>query len=523
MSLTEDLGERGAAAPARKGALVRALRAAQARRAQAPADDDKPPFKMPRLKTPAFARHTVDIRDYGARSDNSTDCTAAIAAAVESCADAGGGRVLIPAGKWFTGPIHLQSNIELHLAEGAVVRFDTDPDKYLPPVFVRWGGCECYNYSPFIYARNCKNIAITGMGVLVGQGKSWWGWEPEEQHTRATLYQMTVENVPVDERIFGTVKYPLRPQLILAINCTNVLLDGFKITDGGPQWIVHIAYSSGVQIRRLKIEAADGPNNNGIVIDSSRNVIIEDCHLHTADDCIGLKSGMNEDGWRVGMPTENVIVRRIRATKGTGGFAIGSDMSGGVRNVFVHDCQFDGLTAGIRFKAARGRGGVVQDVFVNNITMGDIPGEAIQLTSEYPSFVRMDGRAPEFRNIKISNVTCKRAKTAVRMIGLHDSALRNVRLENVTINSEQGLYCASGNEIKLLNVRIKPQSGPVLAMKDSQDVIIQGLNSVTRDGVFLDLRGRQTRNIRLCGESNQTVRPAVVLGMDVPRDALVGE
>jgi polygalacturonase len=523
MSLTEDLNGRGVGVQPRKGAVLRALRAKSAGRLDVPGRDDKAPFKMPRNKSPTFPRHIVDIRDYGAVADDRTDCTAAIAAAIDSCADAGGGRVLIPAGHWLTGPIHLQSNIDLHLAEGAVVRFDTDPAKYLPAVFVRWGGCECYNYSPLIYARDCRNIAVSGGGVIRGQGKPWWDWEPAEQRTRAHLYEMTVENIPVNERRFGLAEYPLRPQLLLAINCNNVLLEDFTVAESGPQWTVHIAYCTSVLMRRLNINAPDGPNSNGIVIDSSRNVIVEDCQLHTGDDCIGLKSGMNEDGLRVGMPTENVIVRRIRATGGTGGFAIGSDMSGGVRNVFVHDCHFEGLSAGIRFKAARGRGGIVQDVFVHNITMGDIPGEAIQLTSEYPSFVRMDGRAPEFRNIKISNVTCARARTAVRMIGLHDSALRNVRLENVTINSEQGLYCASGNEIKLLNVRIKPQSGPVLAMKDSQDVIIQGLNTATADGVFLDLRGRQTRNIRLCGEADQKVRPAVVLGMDVPRDALVDE
>jgi polygalacturonase len=517
-------GSRGAVVPADKAAVMRALGSAKASDAKADGKlGGKPPFKMPRIRAPMFSGFVVDIREYGARSDGSTDCTAAIASAIEACADAGGGRVLIPAGEWLTGPIHLRGSIDLHLSQGATLRFDTDPVRYLPPVFVRWGGCECYNYSPLIYARDCKNVAITGKGKLLGQGRSWWDWEPAEQRSRAQLYEMTVENVPVAERIFGTPDLPLRPQLLLAINCTNVLLEDFTVAEAGPQWTVHLAYCTNILVRRLTINAPDGPNSNGIVIDSSRNVIVEDCQLHTGDDCIGLKSGMNEDGWRVGMPTENVIVRRIKATRGTGGFAIGSDMSGGVRNVFVHDCQFDGLSAGIRFKAARGRGGIVQDVFVHNVTMGDIPGEAIQLTSEYQSFVRVDGRAPEFRNIKISNVTCRQAKTAVRMIGLHDSALRNVRLENVTINSEQGLYCASGNEIRLLNVRITPQTGPVMAMKDSQDVVIQGLNTSTSDGVFLDLRGRQTRNIRLCGEADRNVRPAVVLGMDVPRDALVDE
>jgi DNA sulfur modification protein DndE len=193
--------------------------------------------------------------------------------------------------------------------------------------------------------------------------------------------------------------------------------------------------------------------------------------------------------------------------------------------VLVHDCDYDGLSAGIRFKAARGRGGVVEDIFVRDIRMRQIPGEAIQLTSEYASFARVDGRAPTFRNIRLTNITCEHAKTAARMIGLHDSALRNIHLENVTINSDEGLYCASGNAIHLRNVRIKPRMGPVLAVKDSQEVIIHGLNAAHGGGVFLDLRGRQTKNIRLRGEptDSTTLRPSVVLGIDVPRDALVHE
>ena len=481
------------------------------------------PFPMPALSNPVFSDRVFDIRDYGAVPDATTDCTAAIAKTIKACSRAGGGRVLVPPGTWLTGCIHLKSNIELHLADGATIRFSDEPKHYLPAVFVRWSGLECYNYSPFIYARDCDNIAITGRGLLVGQGRTWWSWQKREQRMHAKLHQMVMDGVPVKQRLFASEDQPLRPQFILPINCNNVLLEDFTICDGGPQWSVQLAYCHNAIIRNLRIVAPDGPNNDGIAIDSCRNVLIEDCDLHTHDDCIVLKSGLNEEGQRLGRPTENVVIRRIRATAGHGGVTIGSDMSGGVRNVFVHDCHLDGPEVGIRMKAARGRGGVVENIHVQDITMGAIAGDAIQLTTEYPTFVLSSGKPPTFRNIHISRVTCRQAKTAVRMVGLTDSVLREITLSDVTISADEGLQCAAARDIRLVNVRITPRLGPVLSLKDSQDVMIDGLNTVPQGSVFLDLRGRQTRNIRLCGDTPDHVRPTVVLGLDVPKDAIVHE
>jgi polygalacturonase len=489
-----------------------------------PVRDLEPPFDMSPVRAPTFPDRVIDIRGNGATENQ--DCTQAIARAIEACADAGGGRVLVPPGEWLTGAIHLKSNIDLHVSKGATVRFSSDPEQYLPPVFVRWGGQECFNFSPFIYASGCDNIAVTGSGVLLGQGKSWWAWEKREVKTRKQLYQMVLDGVAAADRRFGCEDMPLRPPMICPINCTNVLLEDFTVGEGGPQWTIHVAYSEGVLVRRVRVIAPAGPSNDGIILDSSRNVIVEDCDLHTAEDCVALKSGMNEDGRRVGRPTENVIIRRIRATHGRGGFAIGSDMSGGVRNVFIHDCHFDGPTAGIRIKAARGRGGVVEDVFVQDITMGRIPGAAIELATDYPSYISPHGQPPTFRNIRISNLTCSDCKTAVRMEGLADNVLRGITLENLKVNCDQGLLCAAASGVHLKNVSIVPKIGPVLSLKDSQEVLIDGLYNANAAGVFLDLRGRTTKNIRLCGNGEAktgTPRPSVVLGVDVPRDALVHE
>src|SRR5438552_586588 len=227
MSVVQGAGDKDVRVRAKGRAVMRAISPIAA--PPAPRKDASPPFRMPRLRTPTFPSRSVDIRDYGAIGDGKSDCTQAIADAIAACAKAGGGRVTIPPGQWFTGAIHLKSNINLHLERGATVRFSTDSGDYLPPVFVRWGGQECYNYSPLIYARNCDNIAITGGGVLMGQGTPWWPWHKRQQQVRAKLTQMVLAGVPVKDRRFGSIDEPLRPQFISPINCTNVLLEDFHI------------------------------------------------------------------------------------------------------------------------------------------------------------------------------------------------------------------------------------------------------------------------------------------------------
>lgn len=485
-----------------------------------------PPFEMPQVVVPTFPDRIVNVGEFGAVGDGAFDCTRAINQAIESAATAGGGRVVIPPGLWLSAAIHLRSNVNLHLAEGATLAFIPEPTRYLPAVFVRWNGQECYNYSPMIYARRCRNIAVTGTGRILGRGEPWWTWKKNEQQSCERLYRMVLRDIAVRDRQFASDSTPLRPQLIAPIECENVLLEDFTIAEGGPFWNVHLAYCRNVLIRRLKVDAPVGPNSNAVVIDSSESVIVEDCDLRSNDDCICLKSGMNEDGWRVDRPTQNVIVRRVRCTGGHGGITIGSEMSGGVRNVFVHDCQYDGLTAGVRMKAARGRGGIVEGVHVQDLKMGRIDGDAIQITTEYSTFTSPTGRPPTFRNISIRDVACDRARSAARLIGQSDRAIQDLRLERLTISAAEGLSCTAASGVELRDVRITPDSGPVLSVRDGQDVLIEGLHGAESASVFLDLRGRRTRNIRLRDALNGNggnghARPAVVLGVDVPRDALV--
>lgn len=481
------------------------------------------PFRMPRVQSPRFPDRTVDIRDHGATAGGVSDCTVAINQAIDACAQAGGGRILIPSGQWLTGPIHLKSNVALHLEEDAVLVFSDDPLKYLPPVFVRWGGQECFNFSPLIYAFNCRNIAITGGGQLIGRGEAWWKWQANEARSHKRLHQMVLKNVSVNERRFGTEKYPLRPQFIHLVNCTQVLLEGFAIPESGPHVSIHLAYCRDTTVRKVDIHTPQGPDNDGIVIDSCRNLLVEDCQLLTNGACIALKSGLNEDAWRVDKPTQNVVIRSVRVTGGDSGVLIGSEISAGLRNLLVESCSLEGVQAGIRILSARGRGGVVEYVYFRGITMDRISAEAILMTADTPAYPATLGKVSTFRHIHFEDVKCAAAGKAVRIVGLPDRHFQDIRLKNVHITADEGLQCSAGSRIDLVDVSILPRHGPVFSVKDSQEILIHGLNNTHSDNIFLDVRGRQTRNIRLRGEASEQVRPTIVLGIDVPRDALVHE
>src|SRR5262245_5044993 len=286
-----------------------------------------------RIVPPQFPDRQFDITRYGAIGDGQTNCTAAFREAIAQCHKAGGGTVIVPAGTFLTGPIHLKSNVELRLAKDAEVKFSDRFEDYLPPVFVRVGGVELYNYSPLIYARDCQNIAITGPGRLNGNAKAWWDWSRRETKE---FFEQGARGVPVEQRVFGTTAAAIRPSFVSFVNCRNVLFEGFTI-GSGPNWTIHPVYCENVIVRRVQVNT-DGPNNDGIDPDSCRDVLIEHCTFSTGDDCVVLKSGYNEDGWRVGRPTENVIMRYCTSRRGHGGLVIGSEMSGGVRNVYMHDC-----------------------------------------------------------------------------------------------------------------------------------------------------------------------------------------
>jgi polygalacturonase len=431
------------------------------------------PFPVPAFVRPTFPARAFDIKAFGAVGDGQTKNTAAFTRAIETASLAGGGTVLVPEGRWLTGPIHLRSNIRLHVVKGAELLFSQDFADYLPPVFTRWEGLEVYNYSPLIYARDCENVAVTGEGTLNGQGQAWWPWKKTQQATAARLYELATSGVPPEQRVLA-VEGGLRPSFIQTVGCRNVLVEGVTIRNG-PMWTIHPVYSENVIVRRVQVRT-EGPNNDGCNPDSSKNVLIEDSFFSTGDDCVVIKSGLNEDGWRVGKPSENIIVRRIHGEIGHGGVVIGSEMSGSVRNVWVSDSEFIGTDRGLRIKSMRGRGGVVENVYYENVRHKDIAMMVVEMTTAYASstLVPKTDKPPLFRNIFVRNLTATGAKAAAEISGLSDVPVENLVFEQVQITSETGFHCAECKGLRLADTHVTPSTGVPFLLVNTRQATLTG-------------------------------------------------
>ena len=317
------------------------------------------PQILVRIQPPQFPNRDFPITEHGAISGGQTDCRPAISQAIAACHESGGGRVVVPAGDWLVrGPIHLRSDVNLHLEEGATIRFSTESSDYLPPVLTRFESNELMNYSPLVYAFEQENIAITGKGTLDGQAgpAHWWPWKgqsgsgPHQAADSQLVRQMGEDNVPAANRVFGAGHY-LRPNFVQPYRCRNVLVEGVTFTNS-PMWVLNPVLCENVTVRGVTV-VSHGPNNDGCNPESCRDVLIENCTFDTGDDCIAIKSGRNADGRRIGVPSENIIIRGCTMKNGHGGVVLGSEMSGGIRNVFVEDCAMDSpnLDCAIRLKS----------------------------------------------------------------------------------------------------------------------------------------------------------------------------
>jgi polygalacturonase len=391
------------------------------------------------IKPPRFSKRNFLITKFGAAA-GTADSSPAIAAAIEACSKAGGGRVVVPAGEFSTGAIHLKSNVDLHLAKGAVLKFSSDTKKY-PIVLTRWEGMELMSFSAFIYAYEQENIAITGEGTLDGGAshEHWWlwhgnkahGWKegmPNQKAARAKLYKMMQDGVPVAKRIFGDGSY-LRPNFIQPFRCKNVLIEGVKIINS-PMWEIHPVLCENVTVRKVHI-ATHGPNNDGCDPESCKNVLIEDCYFDTGDDCIAIKSGRNEDGRRIAVPTENVIVRNCQMKDGHGGVTIGSEISGGVRNVFAEDCVMDSpnLDHALRVKNNAARGGLLENFYFRNIKIGQVKHAAITVDFNYEEGGK-GGFKPVMRGFHVDRLTSGKSDYAVDIQGLDNAPVENLSISN---------------------------------------------------------------------------------------------
>lgn len=400
------------------------------------------------INAPQFPEKQFVVTDFGAKGDSVTDCTQAFKKAIDACSIAGGGRVIVPKGVYSTGPIYLKSNVNLCLKDQARLLFFTSPDKYLPLVYTRFEGIECMNYSPFIYAINEQNIAITGKGTLDGQSddSNWWAWKgskdnpgPNQKEDVKVLNQMGEDNIPVPERVFGKGHF-LRPNFIQFYKCQNILIDSISIVRS-PMWEIHPVLSENITVQNVNIYS-HGPNNDGCNPESCKDVLIRNCVFDTGDDCIAIKSGRNNDGRRVNVASENIIIQGCRMKDGHGGVVIGSEISGSCRNVFAEDCIMDSpnLDRALRIKTNSMRGGVVENVYFRNVKVGQVK-EAVILVS----FNYQEGDAGKFtptvRNIFIKNVTSEKSDYALFLDCYERSPVKNVYIDSCKFNGvEKGNF-----------------------------------------------------------------------------------
>ena len=402
------------------------------------------------VKVPKFQNKTFNINEYGAKADGIFNNTEAIKKAIKDCSKDGGGIVLVTKGKYFTGAIHLEDNVNLHLEEGAEILFSTNPKDYYPLVHTSFEGTEFMNYSPLVYAYNKTNVAVTGKGTLNGQAsnKNWWRWINKEIYgwkkgepsyadplNRDRLVEMGEQNIPVAERIFGEGHY-LRPNFVEFFECKNVLVKDITIVNA-PFWIIHPIKSENVIVDGVNINS-HGPNNDGCDPEYSKNVIIKNCIFNTGDDCIAIKAGRDGDGRRVAMKSENIVVQNCTMYDGHGGVTIGSEISGGVRNVFVENCIMNSpnLDIAIRVKTNSRRGGLIENFHVRNIEIGQVKDAVLKVNMFYNVHGNQVGQyMPRIENISLENVTVKNGgKYGILAKGYAESPIKNITFKNVTID-----------------------------------------------------------------------------------------
>lgn len=429
------------------------------------------PFKMPAIEVPVFPARDFCITDYGAKDGDEADNTEAIRKAIAACHESGGGRVVVPKGKWFTGPVHLKSNVNLHLEEGGELCFSDKPQDYLPAVPSSWEGWECYNYSPLVYAFECENIAISGKGTLrphMGTWKKWFARPNAHMDALKRLYEMGSKGVPVEQRQMAEGENNMRPQLIQFNRCRNILIEDIKIRQS-PFWTIHLFMCDSAVVRRVD-SYAHGHNNDGIDPEMTSNLLIEDCRFDQGDDAIAIKAARNQDGWRLNKPTENVVIRNCTVINGHQLVAIGSELSAGIRNVYVHDCKWQdkGTTTTpfnvLLIKTNHRRGGFVENITVENIDASNakfrngVLGIETDVLYQWRNLVHTyEVRITPISRITVKNVQVGSTATPFRILGDKRKPVRDILIDNISIDTVTGQKNRYENaeNIKESNIHIR--------------------------------------------------------------------
>jgi DNA sulfur modification protein DndE len=516
--------------------------------------------QLPVVQQVRFKSDSFSIVRYHAKADGISLNTTAIQQAIDACNLSGGGTVIIPKGFWVTGPIRLKSNVNLHLAKGAILQFSNNTDHY-PLVQTSWEGLDAIRAHSPIYGVDLENIAITGSGIIDGAGEAWrpvkknkltppeWKqlmesggflnenkdtWYPTERALKGSLAKRPgVIAEGYDLRKAEEIKEFLRPNMVSLVRCRKVLLEGVTFQNS-PAWCLHPLLTQHLTLRGITVKNPwNAQNGDGVDVESCRYVLIENSMFDVGDDGICIKSGRDEEGRKRGVPTEDVIVRDCTVFHGHGGFVVGSEMSGGARNLFVYDCNFLGTDIGIRFKTTRGRGGIVEKVFIRNIRMNNIGGAAILFDMYYMAkdpltmFAGADAPAiafepvseatPQFRDIHISDVVCKGAETAIFVRGLPEMNIRNIEMENISIQSKKGMVCIEGEGITLKNSTLYCDDKTVVHSENSKNVKLDNIRFKPGD-VIIQITGGRSGNIRLVNTDVKNASKTVELGSGVPEN-----
>jgi polygalacturonase len=467
--------------------------------------------EMPAVNEPKIPARSANILNFGAVGDGKTLNTDAIAKGLSSLAKEGGGRLVVPPGIWLTGPIRLQSNIELHLEAGALVQFSSDYKLFPLTVLDVKGEKEVDSTSP-LSGENLENIAITGLGIIDGAGDAWrpvkkgkltenqWKtliksgvndgstWYPSrDAQEGGKLVQQLRKDASLKPADYEPAHEFLRPRMVKLINCRRVLLEGVTFQNS-PNWTLNPTLCTDVTIRSVTVRNPEyGQNTDALDVESCRNAVVRGCTFDVGDDGICLKSGKDAEGRRIGVPTENVWVEDCVVYHAHGGFTIGSEMSGGVRNIYVNNCTFMGTDIGLRFKSTRGRGGVVEKIYIKNVRMEDIPGDAINFNMYYGGKAPLEEDAaerkkvpvseetPQFRDIYIDDVICRGARNAILLQGLPEMPIRGIHLQNISITAGGGMTWMDAQNITLKNVEILNRQGRVLTALNVTNSVIDHL------------------------------------------------
>jgi len=492
---------------------------------------------LPQVVRPHFKKDTFNIINYGAKSDGITLNAKSINKAIAECSAKGGGVVLIPQGLWLTGPIVLKSNVNLHVSRAALLQFTDDKSQY-PLIEGNYEGhAAVRNQSP-ISGTDLENVGITGEGIIDGHGEAWraiskerltspeWealvasggvvsengkAWYPSQSYVNG-LKTPAAGTIAPGKRLkdYEPMKDFFRPNLLVLTNCKKVLLQGVTFQNS-PAWCLHTLMCQGLTLQDVRVRNPwNAQNGDGIDVESCKNVLIEGSTFDAGDDGICIKSGRDEEGRRRGMPTENVVVRNDIVYRAHGGFVIGSEMSGGARNIFVSDCTFIGTDVGLRFKTTRGRGGIVEKIYIKNISMRDIRTNAILFDMYYmgkspgdddtngdANHVPVTEATPQFRDFYVDNVVCNGAEKALQIRGLPEMNIKNIHLENLVLKTNKGVEITEATGISLKNVHLDcKDNNPLVSIKNSNDITFDHLTYAEAQWLF-SVDGKNSKQIKV--------------------------